>query len=80
MTVEEQEAQKTTVVSTVIQRHFLSPGIRRVSVRHGRVRGTLFTPPGPGPFPAVVDIFGGTGGLREYRAGELFPPPKLCVF
>lgn len=26
---------------------------------------------GPGPFPAVIDLFGGAGGLIEFRAGLL---------
>lgn len=34
------------------ERHFMQPGVRRVPVREGRVRATLFLPPGeppPGP-------------------------------
>ncbi|XP_055989787.1 acyl-coenzyme A thioesterase 1-like [Sorex fumeus] len=53
------------------ERHFLGPGVRREPVRAGRVRGTLFLPPGPGPFPGIVDIFGVGGGLPEYRASLL---------
>ncbi|XP_060243823.1 acyl-coenzyme A thioesterase 1 isoform X5 [Meriones unguiculatus] len=30
------------------ERHFLAPGVRRVPVREGRVRATLFLPPGIG--------------------------------
>ncbi|XP_045434796.1 acyl-coenzyme A thioesterase 1-like isoform X2 [Pipistrellus kuhlii] len=56
---------------TVHERHFLAPGVRREPVRAGRVRGTLFLPPGPGPFPGIVDIFGVGGGLPEYRASLL---------
>ncbi|KAK3876949.1 hypothetical protein Pcinc_018300 [Petrolisthes cinctipes] len=26
---------------------------------------------GPGPFPGVVDMFGGTGGLLEYRSAQM---------
>jgi pimeloyl-ACP methyl ester carboxylesterase len=32
----------------------------------GRLAGTLMTPPGPGPHPAVVLIHGAAGGLRDY--------------
>ncbi|XP_054989172.1 acyl-coenzyme A thioesterase 2, mitochondrial isoform X2 [Sorex araneus] len=53
------------------ERHFLDQGVRREPVRAGRVRGTLFLPPGPGPFPGIVDIFGVGGGLPEYRASLL---------
>ncbi|KAM5272996.1 peroxisomal succinyl-coenzyme A thioesterase-like [Ctenodactylus gundi] len=53
------------------ERHFLPPGVRRVPVREGRVRATLFLPPGPGPFPGIIDIYGLGGGLLEYRASLL---------
>ncbi|XP_010380905.1 peroxisomal succinyl-coenzyme A thioesterase [Rhinopithecus roxellana] len=53
------------------ERLFLPPGVRRESVRAGRVRATLFLPPGPGPFPGIIDIFGIGGGLLEYRASLL---------
>ena len=33
--------------------------INNFSLKEGRVRGTLFLPPGPGPFPAVINIYGG---------------------
>ncbi|XP_060473334.1 peroxisomal succinyl-coenzyme A thioesterase [Panthera onca] len=56
---------------TVLERDFLRPGVRRGPVRAGRVRGTLFLPPGPGPFPGIIDIFGIGGGLLEYRASLL---------
>nr|XP_045011456.1 acyl-coenzyme A thioesterase 2, mitochondrial-like isoform X2 [Jaculus jaculus] len=55
----------------VLERRFLPPGVRRVPVRAGRVRATLFLPPEPGPFPGIVDLFGVGGGLLEYRASLL---------
>ncbi|XP_060031476.1 peroxisomal succinyl-coenzyme A thioesterase-like [Erinaceus europaeus] len=55
----------------VHERHFLGPGVRREPVRAGRVRATLFLPPGPGPFPGIIDLFGLGGGLLEYRAALL---------
>ncbi|XP_032261417.1 peroxisomal succinyl-coenzyme A thioesterase [Phoca vitulina] len=55
----------------VHERDFLRPGVRREPVRAGRVRATLFLPPGPGPFPGIIDIFGTGGGLMEYRASLL---------
>ncbi|KAM6171625.1 acyl-coenzyme A thioesterase 3-like isoform 4-T4 [Erethizon dorsatum] len=39
----------TLLARAVHERHFLSPGVRRVPVREGRVRATLFLPPGKGP-------------------------------
>ncbi|XP_053459424.1 peroxisomal succinyl-coenzyme A thioesterase-like isoform X1 [Nycticebus coucang] len=55
----------------VHERGFLRPGVRREPVRAGQVRATLFLPPGPGPFPGIIDIFGLGGGLLEYRASLL---------
>ncbi|XP_052595292.1 dynein axonemal light chain 1 isoform X1 [Peromyscus californicus insignis] len=55
----------------VHERHFMAPGVRRVPVREGRVRATLFLPPGKGRFPGVIDLFGSGGGLCEYRASLL---------
>uniref|UniRef100_A0A5F9DLC8 Acyl-CoA thioesterase 4 n=1 Tax=Oryctolagus cuniculus TaxID=9986 RepID=A0A5F9DLC8_RABIT len=55
----------------LLERRFLPPGVRRQPVRAGRVRATLFLPPGSGPFPGVIDIYGVGGGLVEYRASLL---------
>uniref|UniRef100_H0Y1M2 Acyl-CoA thioesterase 4 n=2 Tax=Otolemur garnettii TaxID=30611 RepID=H0Y1M2_OTOGA len=55
----------------VQERDFLPPGVQREPVRAGPVRATLFLPPGPGPFPGIIDIFGLGGGLLEYRASLL---------
>ncbi|XP_053529220.1 acyl-coenzyme A thioesterase 2, mitochondrial-like isoform X2 [Artibeus jamaicensis] len=55
----------------VQQRDFLAPGVRREPVRAGRLRATLFLPPGEGPFPGVLDLCGSSGGLYEHRASLL---------
>nr|XP_045011454.1 acyl-coenzyme A thioesterase 1-like isoform X2 [Jaculus jaculus] len=55
----------------VLERRFLPPWVRRVPVRAGRVRATLFLPPGPGPFPGIMDLYGVGGRLVEYRASLL---------
>ncbi|XP_029340188.1 acyl-coenzyme A thioesterase 1 isoform X4 [Mus caroli] len=55
----------------VHERHFMAPGVRRVPVREGRVRATLFLPPESGPFPGIIDLLGVGGGLLEYRASLL---------
>ncbi|XP_010224569.1 PREDICTED: acyl-coenzyme A thioesterase 1-like [Tinamus guttatus] len=47
---------------------FLQEGAQRVPVREGRIRATLFLPPGDGPFPGIIDLYGVGGGLPEYRA------------
>ncbi|MBZ3870780.1 Acyl-coenzyme A amino acid N-acyltransferase 2 [Sciurus carolinensis] len=55
----------------MVQRWFLGPGVQRKQIREGRVRGALFIPPGEGPFPGIIDLFGSTGGLVEFRASLL---------
>ncbi|NXS80502.1 ACOT5 thioesterase, partial [Erpornis zantholeuca] len=53
------------------ERAFLRDGVRRVPVREGRIRATLFLPPGEDTFPGIIDINGLGGGLSEYRASLL---------
>ncbi|XP_078528029.1 acyl-coenzyme A amino acid N-acyltransferase 1-like isoform X2 [Lissotriton helveticus] len=57
------------LASQMIERWYVAPGVQRIPIREGRVRGTLFLPPGTGPFPGVIDMFGGEGGLTEFRSG-----------
>ncbi|XP_052105344.1 acyl-coenzyme A amino acid N-acyltransferase 1-like isoform X4 [Mytilus californianus] len=59
------------LVSTKVERWFLHKTVKREVIRDGILRGTLFTPSGPGPFPGVIDMFGMTGGLIEFRAAIL---------
>ncbi|GAB0190443.1 acyl-coenzyme A thioesterase 5-like [Grus japonensis] len=53
------------------ERVFLRDGVRRVPVREGRIRATLFLPPGEDTFPGIIDIHGYAGGLFEHRASLL---------
>ncbi|XP_078586105.1 bile acid-CoA:amino acid N-acyltransferase-like [Branchiostoma floridae x Branchiostoma japonicum] len=59
------------LATKTVERWYLGDGVKRIPVKEGRVRGTLFLPPGEGPFAGVLDIFGSTGGLPEYRAALL---------
>ncbi|XP_071770141.2 peroxisomal succinyl-coenzyme A thioesterase-like [Centroberyx gerrardi] len=63
--------ERLPMASVVTERWYMAPGVQRIDVREGGVRGTLFIPPGPGPFPGVLDLWGGGGGLVEYRAALL---------
>ncbi|XP_063816382.1 acyl-coenzyme A amino acid N-acyltransferase 2-like isoform X2 [Pseudophryne corroboree] len=63
--------EETPRVSKIIERWYVSPGVQRLHIRKGRVRGALFLPPGEGPFLGVVDMFGGIGGLTEFRSSLL---------
>uniref|UniRef100_A0A8C4XPR8 Acyl-coenzyme A thioesterase 1 n=1 Tax=Falco tinnunculus TaxID=100819 RepID=A0A8C4XPR8_FALTI len=53
------------------ERWVLGEGVKRISVREGRLKATLFLPPGRGPFPGLIDLYGSGGGLVEYRASLL---------
>ncbi|XP_003756310.3 acyl-coenzyme A thioesterase 1 [Sarcophilus harrisii] len=66
------DPQPTKLLARAVhERGFLGPGVRRIPVREGSVRATLFLPPGSGPFPGIIDISGTGGGLFEYRASLL---------
>ncbi|XP_058273384.1 peroxisomal succinyl-coenzyme A thioesterase-like isoform X2 [Hemibagrus wyckioides] len=60
--------QLRPLVTVIIERWYMAPGVQRIDVREKGVQGTFFFPPGPGPFPCVLDMWGGGGGLVEYRA------------
>ncbi|XP_038625750.1 bile acid-CoA:amino acid N-acyltransferase isoform X2 [Tachyglossus aculeatus] len=59
------------LISTTVERWYAGAGVKRIQIREGRVRGALFLPPGKGPFPGIIDMFGGIGGLVEFRASLL---------
>ncbi|XP_051833603.1 acyl-coenzyme A thioesterase 1-like [Antechinus flavipes] len=66
------DPQPTKLLAQAVhERGFLGPGVRRIPVREGSVRATLFLPSGSGPFPGIIDISGTGGGLFEYRASLL---------
>ncbi|XP_055973217.1 bile acid-CoA:amino acid N-acyltransferase isoform X2 [Sorex fumeus] len=56
---------------TTVKRWYSVPEVQRMPMREGRLRGAFFLPPGEGPFPGVIDLFGGIGGLIEFRASLL---------
>ncbi|XP_070181675.1 acyl-coenzyme A thioesterase 1-like isoform X2 [Littorina saxatilis] len=56
---------------TRVHRRILAPGVKRIEIREGRIRGTLFLPPGRGTHPGVIDMFGAAGGNMETRAALL---------
>ena len=51
--------------------HFLAPGVTRREVREQGLVGTLFTPAGAGPHPAIIVLNGSGGGINETRAALL---------
>ncbi|KAK7480356.1 hypothetical protein BaRGS_00028403 [Batillaria attramentaria] len=63
--------EPTPLCTTTASRFIKAADVRRIEIREGRVRGTLFLPPGDGPFPGVIDMFGTAGGIIETRAALL---------
>src|SRR5581483_11081212 len=51
-----------------VERLFIADGVRRVPVREAGLAGTLFLPPGAGPFPGILVFSGSGGGIEEGRA------------
>ncbi|XP_065386353.1 bile acid-CoA:amino acid N-acyltransferase isoform X2 [Macaca fascicularis] len=65
------KAASAPKASLTLERWYVAPGVTRIQVREGRLRGALFLPQGEGRFPGVIDLFGGLGGLLEFRASLL---------
>ncbi|KAK2120074.1 hypothetical protein P7K49_001460 [Saguinus oedipus] len=79
------KATSAPKASLTLKRWYVAPGVTRIQVREGRLRGTLFLPSecavcersrtmhvlGEGQFPGVIDLFGDLGGLVEIRASLL---------
>ncbi|XP_044034353.1 peroxisomal succinyl-coenzyme A thioesterase-like isoform X4 [Siniperca chuatsi] len=66
--VSPRERRSTELAAVTIERWYMAPGVQRIEIRQNGVVGTLFLPPGPGPFPAMLDLWGMGGGLPEYRS------------
>ncbi|XP_035013170.1 peroxisomal succinyl-coenzyme A thioesterase [Hippoglossus stenolepis] len=60
-----------SLASVLVERWHMAPGIRRIPITEGGLTATLFLPPGPGPFPGILDLWGGGGKLVEYRSALL---------
>nr|XP_018669878.1 bile acid-CoA:amino acid N-acyltransferase isoform X2 [Ciona intestinalis] len=58
------------LASTHIKRWFMAAGTKRITLtveKHG-IHGTLFIPPGQGPFPGIIVMFGVVRATLEYKA------------
>ncbi|XP_061587832.1 acyl-coenzyme A thioesterase 1-like [Cololabis saira] len=65
------EEEGRMLAEEINERCLIRDGVSRVAVKDGNIRGVLFTPPGDGPFPAVLDLYTFGGGLSEKRASLL---------
>ena len=51
------ESSLQPLSSVTFQKWYMADGVKRIPVREGKIRGTLFFPPGDGPFPGKGDVF-----------------------
>ncbi|XP_071348774.1 acyl-coenzyme A thioesterase 5-like isoform X2 [Trachinotus anak] len=54
--VHEQEGEGRMLAKATNERFLIGDGVTRCPVKEGNIHGVLFTPPGEGPFPAVLDL------------------------
>ncbi|KJH45733.1 BAAT/acyl-CoA thioester hydrolase protein [Dictyocaulus viviparus] len=54
-----------------IKKHWMHPKLERIEIEEDGFCGTLFKPPGDGPWPAIIDISGTGGGLHEHKGSML---------
>ncbi|XP_076004900.1 acyl-coenzyme A thioesterase 1-like [Genypterus blacodes] len=54
--VHEGEDEGGTLAEATNERLLIGEGVTRLPVKEGNIKGALFTPPGAGPFPAVLDV------------------------
>ncbi|MGH7940952.1 MAG: acyl-CoA thioester hydrolase/BAAT C-terminal domain-containing protein [Limisphaerales bacterium] len=74
-----------TLATTEFRRLLLAPGVRRIPVHDGKLRGALFVPAGKFPHPAVIVLGGSEGGLStelaaSYLASKGFAALALAYF
>ncbi|KAM4573180.1 peroxisomal succinyl-coenzyme A thioesterase-like isoform 2-T2 [Odontesthes bonariensis] len=64
-------ADQVPLANVLVERWYMAPGVCRIPVTEDGLTATLFLPSGPGPFPGLLDLWGGGGQLVEYRAALL---------
>ncbi|XP_031135636.1 peroxisomal succinyl-coenzyme A thioesterase-like isoform X1 [Sander lucioperca] len=62
---------QVSLAGVVVERWYMAPGVRRIPITEAGLTATLFLPPGPGPFPGLLDLWGGGAKLVEYRSALL---------
>lgn len=72
-------SQEGLLDRAALTRRIAAAGVVREDVRDGELVGTLFLPPGPGPFPGVVDIVHSGGGLRHEPYAALLASRGFAV-
>uniref|UniRef100_A0A1I7XBZ9 M20_dimer domain-containing protein n=1 Tax=Heterorhabditis bacteriophora TaxID=37862 RepID=A0A1I7XBZ9_HETBA len=68
-----QEIDRTPLI-----KRWLHPLVSRIEIEENGICGTLFKPPGNGPFPTIIDISGTGGGINEQK-GATLASDGFCV-
>nr|XP_046263220.1 acyl-coenzyme A thioesterase 1-like isoform X2 [Scatophagus argus] len=69
--VHEEDGEGRMLAEVTSERFLIGDGVSRHPIKEGNIRGVMFTPPGKGPFPAVLDLYTFGGGLSEKRSSLL---------
>lgn len=54
--VHDEGGEGRILAEVINERLLIGNGVSRIPIKEGNIRGVLFTPPGKGPFPAVLDM------------------------
>lgn len=54
-----------------LEQHLIAPGVQTTALKQDGLVGTLYTPAGPGPHPAIMYLNGSGGGVNDARAALL---------
>lgn len=65
------EVHGHVLATSRLARAFIAPGVKRITVRDGPLRGTFFLPVGEGKRPGALVLGGSEGGLHELDAAFL---------
>ncbi|KHJ95706.1 BAAT/acyl-CoA thioester hydrolase protein [Oesophagostomum dentatum] len=64
--------------SIPIIKRWIHPAVIRREIEEDGICGTLFIPPGNGPFPTIIDMSGTGGGINEQK-GATLSSEGFCV-
>lgn len=67
----EARGEGAETASATLEQHYVAAGVQRVELDQDGLVGTLFTPSGPGPHPAIVYLNGSGGGINRANAALL---------
>ena len=59
------------ITSFQLTRMFMAHGVKRIEVDKDGLKGVLFLPAGNGPFPGVINMYGGIPGSPEFKPALL---------